>query len=107
MGMATNIVAVQPTLPSVSNLQVTVATVIQISTLILFFALMLFIQVSVGMSRNLKPRKLILRAFLDFPPKLAPTKITCHMVLRGRILDIQIILTPHHTMSLKSEASPP
>ncbi|MCG8625046.1 MAG: hypothetical protein MJE68_23980, partial [Proteobacteria bacterium] len=34
-------------------------------------------------SRNLKPRKLILRAFSDFPQKLAPTKITRHTV--GRI----------------------
>ena len=32
------------------------------------------------LSRNLKPRKLSLRAFLDFPRKLAPTKITRHMV---------------------------
>ena len=32
------------------------------------------------LSRNLKPRKLILRAFSDFPRKLAPTKITRHTV---------------------------
>ena len=33
------------------------------------------------LSRNLIPQKLILRAFSDFPRKLAPTKITCHTVL--------------------------
>ena len=33
------------------------------------------------LSRNLKPRKLILRAFSDFPRELAPTKITRHTVL--------------------------
>ena len=32
------------------------------------------------LSRNLKPRKLILRAFSDFPRKLDPTKITRHTV---------------------------
>jgi hypothetical protein len=33
------------------------------------------------LSRNLKARKLILRAFSDFPRKLAPPKITRHTVL--------------------------
>ena len=32
------------------------------------------------LSRNLKPRKLILRAFSDFPRKLNPAKITRHTV---------------------------
>ena len=32
------------------------------------------------LSRNLKPRKLLLRAFLDFPRILAPMKITRHTV---------------------------
>ena len=32
------------------------------------------------LSRNLEPQKLILRAFSDFSRKLAPPKITCHMV---------------------------
>ena len=32
------------------------------------------------LSWNLEPQKLILRAFSDFSRKLAPPKITCHMV---------------------------
>ena len=32
------------------------------------------------LSQNLKPQKLILRAFPDFPQKLAPPKITHHTV---------------------------
>ena len=36
--------------------------------------------VALLLSRNLKPRKLIVRAFSDFPRKLDPMKITRHMV---------------------------
>ena len=35
------------------------------------------------LSRNLKPRKLILRAFFYFPRKLDPTKITRHTVCKS------------------------
>ena len=108
MGVATNIVAARPTLSSIVSNSSHCHPADRCSTLI-FFYLMLFVQVSVGiwlsnkedrervyrlhhrfcssatpldwlLSRNLKPRKLILRAFSDFPRKLDPTKIIRHAV---------------------------
>jgi hypothetical protein len=38
------------------------------------------------LSRNLKPRQSILRAFFDLPQKLAPLKIICHMVFDMAVL---------------------
>jgi hypothetical protein len=96
---------------SATNFSAIIATVIQLmasSSQILFY-LMLFVQISLQkwlgdkervsisyiivyaalhhctglLSRNLKPRKLILRAFSDFPRKLAPPKITRHTVGGG------------------------
>ena len=51
MGVATNIVAARPTLPSISKQHV-VAIVIQLITslTLIFFYLMLFVKVSVGMA---------------------------------------------------------
>ena len=86
------------------------------STTLIITIIMLFVQVSVGMhslvtkkiaseiehlyllhlcsatplycllSQNLKPRKLILKTFLDFPQKLAPTSITRHRVFCTQLL---------------------
>ena len=57
MGVATNIVAVRPILSSVSK-QRTVATVIQliVSSTLIFFYLMPFVQVSVGINKEDRER---------------------------------------------------
>ena len=48
------------------------------------------------LSQNLKPQELIRRAFSDFSRKLAPLKITCHMVLcLCSIRTISTTVEPH------------
>ena len=55
------------------------------------------------LSRNLKPRKLILRAFSDFPQKLTPLKIIRHTVLESHAMYTPSKLHIHRSATLPGE----
>ena len=50
MGVATNVVAVRPTVPSISKQQWSIVIQLIASSTLIFFYHMLFVQVSVGMA---------------------------------------------------------